>query len=54
MKTQKVPSYKTIALAILKNDNTLQSLGFSVKDSEWYYKLKEIEFEKSNRQGKLF
>lgn len=37
------PSYKAIALAILKNDHGLQSLGFSMPESAWYGALKRIE-----------
>lgn len=40
------PSYKAIALAILKNDISGQSLGFSPPKSEWYYYLKSKEFAK--------
>jgi len=41
----KVPSYKRIVLAILKNDHPLQSLGFTPKKSEYYNILKRIELE---------
>lgn len=37
------PSYKRIALAILKNDTSLKSLGFTPKKSKVYYELKIIE-----------
>lgn len=37
------PSYKAICVAILKNDHSLSSLGFSPKPSEWYKILKGIE-----------
>jgi len=37
------PSYKAIAFAILKNDPSLQSLGFSPRPSPWYCELKRIE-----------
>lgn len=37
------PSYKAIALAIMKNDHSMSSLGFSQKKSEWYNVLKKIE-----------
>lgn len=39
------PSYKTIAIAILKNDNHFVSLGFSAPESHWYGVLKRIELE---------
>jgi len=43
MRSGRVPSYKAIGLAILKNDLALQSLGFSGENSEWYSILKKIE-----------
>lgn len=54
MKSGRVPSYKAIALAILKNDTTLRSLGFSGKDTDWYGVLKKIEFKKESCQIDLF
>lgn len=42
---EKVPSYKRIAMAILKNDYPLQSLGFTPKKSNYYNILKKIELE---------
>ena len=39
----KVPSYKKIAMAILKNDSSLKSLGFDPKNSEYYGAYKRIE-----------
>lgn len=45
------PSYKAICVAILKNDHSLQSLGFSPKKSEWYKILKGIELKKKAIQG---
>jgi len=44
----KVPSYKRIAMAILKNDNSLQSLGFTPKKSIYYSMLKKIEIDQRN------
>ena len=50
------PSYKAIAMAILRND--LQSLGFTAKVSAWYSELKRIEIEQREGavmvQGRLF
>lgn len=43
MQNNLAPSYKAIALAILKNDNNFISLGFTAKKSEWYDRLKKIE-----------
>lgn len=39
------PSYKAIALSILRNDVGLRSLGFSCPKSEWYSAYKRIEIE---------
>lgn len=39
----KVPSYRQICMAILKNDNTLQSLGFARPKCDVYNELKKIE-----------
>lgn len=41
----KVPSYRKICFAILKNDYTLKSLGFYPKISNYYHELKRIEIE---------
>jgi predicted phosphoadenosine phosphosulfate sulfurtransferase len=45
MQMNLAPSYKAIALAILKNDMQMESLGFSAKPSEWYSYYKKIEIE---------
>lgn len=37
------PSYKAIALAILKCDHGLHSLGFTTEATPWYSALKRIE-----------
>jgi predicted phosphoadenosine phosphosulfate sulfurtransferase len=37
------PSYKAIALAILKNDNNLLSLGYSSNKSIYYNEIKKIK-----------
>jgi predicted phosphoadenosine phosphosulfate sulfurtransferase len=49
-KINRAPSYKAIAIAILKNDSSLKSLGFQGKHSNWYKILKN----KDNPQGELF
>lgn len=49
-KTNRAPSYKQIAIAILKNDHQLKSLGFEGKETHWYKILKN----KNNGQGELF
>jgi predicted phosphoadenosine phosphosulfate sulfurtransferase len=41
----KVPSYKQIAMAILRNDVALKSLGCQPVASEWYSILKRIEID---------
>ena len=43
MRLQLAPSYKAIALAIMKNDVSFQSLGFAAPVSAWYSELKRIE-----------
>ena len=43
MKLGLAPSYKAIALAILKNDHNMQDLGFSPPKSPWYSAIKRIE-----------
>lgn len=45
---EKVPSYKRIVLAILRNDHQLESLGFTPKKSKYYHMLKKIEIEERN------
>lgn len=54
----RVPSYKRIALAILKNDYPLKTLGFTPKESKYYGMFKRIEIENrdknKNIQLKLF
>lgn len=42
------PSYKRIAIAILKNDNSLKTLGFSQKYSEVYDSIKRQEIKQRN------
>lgn len=52
----KVPSYRKIAIAILKNDYSLKTLGFYPEYSKFYDELKKIELSnkgKINKQLKL-
>lgn len=44
MKLNLAPSYKAIAVTILKNDHNCTSLGYSSPKSEWYnfYKREEL------------
>lgn len=48
----KVPNWKTICLALLKNDLELTSLGFNKKTSKYYSILKRIEIESRDYEGK--
>ena len=50
------PSWKAVAIAILKNDHSMKSLGFEAGYSPWYSELKRIELEarRGERQEKLF
>lgn len=52
MQLNKAPSYKSICIAILKNDYCLKSLGYSPKKSEYYSILKKIEIDKRNENIK--
>ena len=51
MKLGLAPSYKAIALAILKNDNNFESLGFTAPVSRWYSAIKRVEIEQ--RENKV-
>lgn len=50
----KVPSYKRIALALLKNDLQLTSLGYEPKKSKYYSVLKKIEIDARPNTVKQF
>jgi predicted phosphoadenosine phosphosulfate sulfurtransferase len=41
----KVPSYRRIATAILKNDYSLKTLGYNPVKSKWYDHYKKIELD---------
>jgi predicted phosphoadenosine phosphosulfate sulfurtransferase len=41
----KVPSYKNICIALLKNDMNLTSLGYKPKYTKYYSVLKRIEID---------
>jgi predicted phosphoadenosine phosphosulfate sulfurtransferase len=43
MQRNLAPSYKAIAFAILKNDVSCRSLGFTPQPSPWYVALKRLE-----------
>ena len=49
----RVPSYKAIAMAILNNDHTLKSIGFSGKHSKYYDQLKAEEIRSRSKQLQL-
>jgi len=48
----KVPSYKNICMALLKNDFNLVSLGYSPKITKYYSILKRIEIDQRKYVGK--
>ena len=48
MRLNLAPSYKAIAIAILKNDHALKGLGFTGEESQWYRVLKRIEISQRN------
>ncbi len=56
--SDKVPSYKMICIALLKNDLQLTSLGYKAKQSKFYSILKRIEISARHtdkpKQLKLF
>ena len=50
----RVPNYKQIAIAILRNDCALKSLGFDGKMSEYYIQIKAEQSKKESGQQGLF
>lgn len=55
MRLQLAPSYKAVAMAILKNDHALKTLGYSGTPTLWYGALKALEIkERGTFQGDLF
>lgn len=46
-----VPTWKAIAIALLRNDMHLTALGFSAPQSEWYGIIKRIEIENREEQN---
>lgn len=48
------PSHKAIALAILRNDHSLSSLGYAQPVSPWYGVIKRIELESRNTMNDPF
>lgn len=53
MHEQLAPSYRQIAIAILKNDHAMQSLGFSAQPSPWYIALKREELIARGKEIKM-
>jgi len=49
----RAPSYKAIAVAILKNDLHLKGLGFSVDESDLCRELRQIKKDRDSLQLKL-
>lgn len=43
MASNRVPSYKAIAMAVLRNESSMQSLGYAGNVSGWFYVLKSRE-----------
>jgi predicted phosphoadenosine phosphosulfate sulfurtransferase len=44
------PSYKAIAIAILRNDHHMTALGFQAPRSAWYDAIKRIEIKQRNNE----
>ena len=53
MNARRAPSYKAIAIAILKNDHNLHSLGFAQKESPMVNDLIRIRKESEDCQQRL-
>jgi len=56
-KSMRVPSYKAIAMAILRNDLNFHSIGFDQKQSDYYFQLKAIhnkQIQSDKKQRDLF
>lgn len=50
----RVPSYKAVAMAILRNDMILKSLGFEGKRSQYYEALRDERKKNLSSQMRLF
>jgi predicted phosphoadenosine phosphosulfate sulfurtransferase len=53
-KQGRAPSYKAIAMAILKNDHSLKSLGMGIGESQTSLALIQKRKDENSRQGRLF
>lgn len=49
----KAPSYKAIVRAIMKNDTTLSSIGFTPNKCKSYHELKRLELAQRNEPKQL-
>ena len=47
----KVPSYRKICIAIMKNDYSLKTLGFNPQKSIYYNELKRIELNERSQSS---
>jgi len=52
MRLNLAPSYKAIAVAILKNDLQFLTLGFQPQESKWYSALKQVEIAEKQKNQK--
>jgi len=52
-KTNRVPSYKQIAITILRNDFAMKGLGFEGRQSEVYRQIRASEKAKESTQRSL-
>ena len=50
----RVPSWKAIAIALLRNDYQLKSLGFDGRHTPWAEELKRIKQKDESLQNDLF
>lgn len=53
-KINRVPSYKSIAIAILNNDLMLRSIGFYEEEGVLAKELRNIKHNENNKQFRLF
>lgn len=54
MDSGRAPSYKALAIAILKNDLVLKGLGFEGVESTWYSVLRDKKNRDESRQYDMF
>ena len=53
-RTGRAPSYKAIAMAILRNDLNFYSLGFHEKESRYFRQLKDAKKRADSPQEEMF